>query len=551
MKVKQPVSRPPGRRPRRGLFLTVALALFVVLGVARMGTAAQGDSGPVSPESEAATPSPYSQMVPTDEQLTAMPAGIERYLSAHTLPSSAFQPANLVDSTKTASKSSVRPSEAFDYTIVIRNTGQFDIPVEMTDSLPAQVSHIDTDCVAFITDLCAFNSGTVTWRGTVREGGQTTVTISVQLKANANDGMEVINTARIASADQTFNRSATITVDVPQSSPVALLPIALYGRLPAPSPVTLHVGEPNGLNAWLLSWTASAGAHGYDIQEAHNPDFSDATTSSVGQINSQTVTKSPTPFNVYYYRVRSRVGNQTSEWSNVGRVVGGYRDDFDNSNTGWAMRRSTYREDVKGFYEDGKYVMQIFDRWDWGIVSPLQPAPRVPYVIDFEMRTVSQIYAHSAGLVFGGDWNGETCPPGTSFDEWYKHDNCFNHFYNTNTIYNDTNPNAAELQLLFERIDRLQWCPNCGGSPMKRIGDVSNLKRLRNVNAKEWNHFRIEVQADNIRFYAAPSGQELKLEYEYDHTRWISSPYFGFFASTDVIDSLTWRFDYVQIMPID
>ena len=401
MKVKQSVARPPGRRPRRGLFLTVALALFIVLGAAQIGLAAQGDSGPASPEPDGATPSPYSQLAPTDAELSAMPDGIDRYLSAHTLPSSAFQPANLVNSTKTASQDTVRPGEVFEYTIVIRNTGQFDIPVEMTDNLPAQLNHVDTDCVAFITDLCAFSNGTVTWRGTVTEGGQATVTIIVQLKSNANGGAQVVNTARIESAEQTFNRSDTITVDEAESSPVQLLPIALYGRLPDPGPVTLHVSEPNGQNAWLLSWTASDGAHGYDIQEAHNQDFSDATTTSVGSVSSQTITKSPSPNNVFYYRVRSRVGDQTGPWSNVGRVVGGYRDDFDDSSTGWAMRRSTYREEVKGFYENGKYVMQIVDRWDWGIVSPLRPAPRVPYAIDFEMRTVSQIYAHSAGMIFG------------------------------------------------------------------------------------------------------------------------------------------------------
>ena len=135
--------------------------------------------------------------------------------------------------------------------------------------------------------------------------------------------------------------------------------------------------------------------------------------------------------------------------------------------------------------------------------------------------------------------------------QWYKHDNCFNHFYNTNTIYNDSNPNRVEFQLLFERIDRLQWCDDCGGSPMKRVGDVGDLERIGNVNPKDWNHFRIEVRQDSIRLYAAPAGQALQLEYEYNDTRWISSPYFGLFASTDVIDNLTWRFEYVQVMPLD
>ena len=73
----------------------------------------------------------------------------------------------------------------------------------------------------------------------------------------------------------------------------------------------------------------------------------------------------------------------------------------------------------------------------------------------------------------------------------YKHDKCFNHFYNTNTIYNDSNANRPVLQLLFERVDRLEWCQGCGGSPMKRVGDIGDLDNLNNVDAREWNHFRI------------------------------------------------------------
>jgi uncharacterized repeat protein (TIGR01451 family) len=551
MNAKLPAHRPPGRGAKRGLFLTIALALLCLLAIGGTGAAAQTDERPTPPSTAEETPSRYVELVPTEAELLAMPDGIERYLAAHTLPLSAFQPANLTSSTKTASADLVAPGGVFDYTIVIRNTGEFDIPVEMTDNLPNQVNYLDSECVAFITDECAFNGGVMTWRGTVPEGGQATITINVQLKPGAQAGAEITNTAHIESAEQNFNRSVTITVDEFESSPVQLLPLTLYGLLPEPGPVTLTAGQPNGQNSWVLSWTASVGAHGYEIQEAHNPDFSDASTVAVGPVTSYTVTKQPSFNNVYFYRVRSRVGSLTGPWSEAGRVVGGYRDDFDDPNSGWSMRRSTYREEVKGFYENGKYVMQIIDRFDWGIVSPLRPAPRVPYAIDFEMRIISQIYAHSAGAVFGGDWNGETCPPGTSFDEWYRHDNCFNHFYNTNTIYNDSNPNKAVLQLLFERVDRLEWCPDCGGSPMKRVGDTGDLENMGSASAKDWNHYRIEVRQDSIRLYVAPVGQPLQLEHEYTDTRWISSPYFGLFSSTDIIDNSTWRFEYFQVMPLD
>ena len=127
MKAMQPNVRPPGRRSWRGLFLTVALTILSVLVVARMGAAAQIDAQPTPPAGEAQAPSPYAGLVPTDAELEAMPPGIERYLAAHTLPASAFQPANLNTSTKTASESSVTPGGTFEYTIAIHNTGEFDI----------------------------------------------------------------------------------------------------------------------------------------------------------------------------------------------------------------------------------------------------------------------------------------------------------------------------------------------------------------------------------------------------------------------------------------
>ncbi|HOU41707.1 MAG TPA: hypothetical protein PK829_10620, partial [Promineifilum sp.] len=320
MNTKQPVAQPPGRRPRRGLFLAALLALLGVMGLARVGAAEQIDAKPTPPPGAEQTPSPFAALVPTDEELAAMPPGIDRYLAAHTLPASAFQPANLVSSSKTASQETVTPGGIFDYTVTVRNTGQFDIPVEMTDHLPNQLNYIDSECLAFITDECDYSGGVMTWRGTVPEGGQAVITISVQLKNNAAGGATVVNTAHIESTEQNFDRSATITVDEAESSPLSLLPLTIYGLAPEPGPVTLSVGQPNSANSWTLNWTESVGAHGYDIQEAHQPDFAGAVTIGVGPTTSQAISKSPSPSNVYYYRVRSRVGDLVGPWSNVGQV---------------------------------------------------------------------------------------------------------------------------------------------------------------------------------------------------------------------------------------
>lgn len=524
-----------------GIVLMIALVMTQALG------AAQGDDKPVPPSGYQQERSPFVGVAPTTEELLAEPPSIERYIAAHTLPAGVLEPANLNGSSKTASKDVVSPNGIVDYTITIVNSGDFDIPVTMTDELPQGLSYVDSSCSALITDECEYAAGTMTWKGTVPEGGTVTVTITAKVDADAEEGDKITNTAKIVSASQNLNRSLEITVGPQMSSPIQFLPYTTYGLQPDPQPVTLTAGLPNGANTWTLSWTESPGASGYEIHEATNPDFVGAVPTFVGPQTSTAIQKAPSPSNQYYYRVRSLVGQKQGPWSNVQTVIGGYRDDFDNVNTGWSMRRSTYREKVNGFYEDGKYVMQVLDRWDWGLSSPLKPAPRVPYRISFEAKIVNTANLLSFGFVFGGDWNGQPCPPGISFNEWYLHQNCFNHFYNTNNIF------YGPIKLLFERVDRLEWCLDCGGSPMKRLGDINydGTRDYNDIDPEGWNQYIIEVRQDSIRIYAAKRGHTPIFQYEYKDTRWIGSPYFGVFASTDEYNNSTWRFEYVEVMPID
>jgi len=84
------------------------------------------------------------------------------------------------------------------------------------------------------------------------------------------------------------------------------------------------------------------------------------------------------------------------------------------------------------------------------------------------------------------------------------------------------------------------------------VGDIAqSVRNYRHVDPREWNHYRIEVRADSIRVYAARPGQAPEFQYEYTDTRWTTSPYFGFFTSTDIIENSTWRFEYMQVMPLD
>lgn len=534
------------KRSRPVKVISLILALVGVIALVQVIAAAQVDSRPTPPAGYESQAPAYVDRLPTNEELLATPPSIERYVAAHTLPEGILQPANLNSSTKEVSRDNVSPGGVFDYTITVANSGNIDIPAEMTDELPVGVEYIDSSCQALLTDECEFDAGIVTWKGTVPQGGQAIITITVRVALDAVPGSTITNTARIESATQEFQRSAEITVAESTNSPIQFMPFTTYGLLPLQA-VNLTVGVPNTNNQWNINWTASQAATGYEIHESLSPDFANATPTVLGLQTNYTFTKTPSPFNVYYYRVRPLRGQETGPWSNIGQVVGGYRDEFTDPNSGWSMRRSTYREKVFGFYENEKYVMQVLDRWDWGLASPLKPAPRVPYMIDFEARLVAPANLLSFGGVFGGDWNGQTCPPGTSFDEWYKHQNCFNHFYNANNIF------YGPLKLLFERVDRLEWCLECGGSPMKRLGDINpnGAVDLKGVDPEGWNRYLIEVRADTIKIYAAKRGSQPQLQYEYKDTRWASSPYFGVFASTDEYNNSTWRFEYFQVMPIN
>lgn len=328
----------------------------------------------------------------------------------------------------------------------------------------------------------------------------------------------------------------------------SFLPLTTFGLAPQPGMLTLTVGTPNGLNAWPVSWTSDPNATGYELQEAHSSDFSDSQTIDAGTATSLMLTRTPSPYNVYYYRVRSLIGGLTGPWSNEGRVVGGYRDNFDDPTTGWEMRRTTYIEEVHGRYQDGMFVLDVNDRWDWGIASPGMPAPRVPYVIDFwAMVDDGGANLWSFGAVFGGDWPAPDCPMSTDADGWYKHGDCFNQFYNTNTIF------YGPLKLLFERVDHLEWCLQCGGSPLKRLGDINpgSIKTLKLVDPTGWNHYRVEVRENIIRFYASKLGFPPELQYTYADTRYIDNDYFGLFASTDEYTNGIWWFENFQVMPLD
>jgi hypothetical protein len=302
-----------------------------------------------------------------------------------------------------------------------------------------------------------------------------------------------------------------------------------------------------------MNWTISSNSSltGYELQQSQDPTFATGVTtySPASSATSQLINAvQASANNVYYYRIRALKSGLSSGWSNVVQVVGAYYDEFTSNQTGWSgpslkdgLRRLTFIERTDSWYENGQWlIFRVEDSWDWAIASPMMPAPEPPYVIEFRSMPANRGNLVSHGVVFGGDWNGAPCPDWSTYLGVYAHQNCFNHFYNSNLIWSSD----RDLTLLWERIDTLVWCPNCGGSPLKRLGFTHAIGF--SLNASDWNNYRIEVRENDIKFYLNGS-----LKYTHDDTRWINGPYFGVFASTDEYSNSTWRWEYYKVTPLD
>lgn len=414
----------------------------------------------------------------------------------------------------------------------------------------------NTGALSDVYGISAVSTWTVTIQPTntfSMDGGDvTTFSIAVQIPPGAPEGSS--NTATVTASSQNspgLTDTAQLTTIV--ALPKLYLPIITIPLPPPPVP-NLSATRPNSANHWQMNWSVSNNQYitGYELQQSQDPTFmSGVSTFTPGAAaTSQLVnTIQPSPNNVYYHRIRALGAVQNSAWSNTVRVVGAYSDNFNNNQTGWsgptlkeALRRLTLIERINSWYENNEWlIIRVEDSWDWAIASPLRPAPEPPYVIEFRSIPANLGNLVSHGVVFGGDWSGEACPDWSSIQGVYEHDNCFNHFYNTNLIWSSDN----DLILLWERIDQLIWCPDCGGSPMKRLGDVPAAVGF-NLNASGWNDYRVEVRQGEIKFFI--NGVQ---RYTYNDTRWINDPYFGVFASTDEYSNSTWRYEYFKITPLD
>ena len=302
--------------------------------------------------------------------------------------------------------------------------------------------------------------------------------------------------------------------------------------------LTLTATRPNEFNDWAVGWTSGgSGVTTYELQEAHSQTFASPQSYVVQSATSRIFFHEPSTDNYYCYRARVLADGHIGAWSNVVCLVGGYRDDFSDDSTNWAIRRQdTDDVDNKFYYreKDGEYyfVVEIDGRWDYGVASPLNMAPEPPYAIETRVRLHGQDNLNSYGIVFGGDWNGTSECPNEDYDD------CFNHYYRLMFLWFGAQ-NKLKMQL--KRIDSHSGSNNGVGETLLSFRDVT-------VNSPSggFQTWRVEVGADGLITIFA-NGNEVAHRID---TTYIGNPYFGVFAGTDEYLGAEPWYDWYEVKPL-
>jgi hypothetical protein len=338
-----------------------------------------------------------------------------------------------------------------------------------------------------------------------------------------------------------FSLVYTLAAQTPQAESISgvesdnavYLPLVSKPSLPE---LTLTVPIRTSSNLWTVSWSGAEQTPitGYDLEQSTTADFSNAGLISLPASTTSFTTAQPSLLEpIYYYRVRVRNGPDVGNWSATHSIHAPYRDNFDNPGSGWAIRRQD-TDDINNsyWYGNNEFVLKIGGRWDYAIAAPMVPAPAAPYRMETRVRLHQPGNLHAYGLIFGGDWNGETCP-----DAQYS--SCFNQYYRLLIIWYGS-PDTLRIQL--KRIDYHDPKDNSGGG--------ETLVPFRDVyvgpDPGGWRLWRVDVLEDGqMHFYV----NDVLVAAATD-TAYLHNPYFGLFAASNEYLGTQPHLDWFQVTPL-
>jgi len=443
--------------------------------------------------------------------------------------------ADLDGSAKLADKAEALAGEEIQYTVVISNSGDSGaINVSMTDTVPIGTSYVKRSLTE-ISNIGTFTDANevMSWHGLLNANQYAEISYIVTINHDVQVGSQITNTAFITGAGKLINRSAT-TMVIEQSVIAQYLP---FITKPLANVILNPIGRPSTENKWMLNWEIpdDTGVTDYEIEAAHNPDYVNSQSTFVDRtINSYQIQQPFSTDNQYFYRVRPSGPSGIGNWSNSESVVGGYRDDFGDTSSGWAIRRQdTDHVENKLYYQNGHLVMEMDSSWDYMIAGPMASPPQPPYRIETRVRLVGVDNLHGYGIIFGADLDDQPCPNS-------DYSSCFNQYYRLIAFWSGNADKRMTSRL--KRIDYHDGRNNAG----RGVTMTPWLTPEVNDPADGYQNWAVEVYPlGTIRIYV--NGNFVR---ETTDKSYIESPFFGTFSSTDEYNGLQAEYDWYEVVPL-
>lgn len=418
--------------------------------------------------------------------------GITQALRAST---EVLLPPNLSQSSKTVDKDEALAGTILEYQITIKNTGNELAIASLTDTLPAELTYVPNSLtVQNGGSNWGVSDNTISWSGGINDGSEVKLTFRATLSGSLAVDTVVTNTANIYLDGQetpvaTPSATTTVVETVIPDRTTAYLPL-LSKSYPA---VTVDPISRTGTgNSWTVTWgdVGLSSVTGYQIQEATNPSFTTPLTLNVGLTRSRSFSHSRSFNNVYYYRVRALFGLEVGPWSNVQSVTADYYDDFNDVNSGWAMRRTSAESSSEwelSYRTDNILQLIVKDKNEYVLASPLKAAPALPIKFEFEASfnefnntPISDRQAFA--LIFGADWNGETCPNA-------DYTSCFTSYYRLRFRWRDGIKDFWEY--------RLDWVKGHDSTDEPIVDTLIDWNQIKEpINPNSWNEIDVQIEPD-------------------------------------------------------
>ncbi len=302
------------------------------------------------------------------------------------------------------------------------------------------------------------------------------------------------------------------------------------------TPVLQPINNPDQLVPYVISWTTSASAEYYVLEEASTSNFTDTNAIYNGSAISHTVSSQGN--GVYFYRVKAFAPPVSSQWSNVVSTTVksfAFHDDFNDPSTGWTVRRTSSPTLTLATtrYVNGTLRTGLDDKFDSAIFSPLLPAPSTPYRIRMRTRIINTANQTSYGIIFGGN-SGEPCPNDRS--NAGEPGGCFFHHYRINVVWGGDYLRGDAKRIDYHEADKGK------GRGVK----LMFFEYLDGVTVHDaWNDWEIRVYEDGFSLYV--NGHKLDSTTD---TRYIHDPLYGMFISTGEYNHALFENDYFYVEPL-